>query len=91
MSKDSSCAAEVLISFMVGALVGAGTALLLAPYSGEETRGKIRTAASTATSKSAEIYDDARDMMTHFKEEIGTLIDEKLEQVGIKAKHVDQG
>jgi len=33
--------AAVLISFLVGGIVGAGLALLFAPYSGRRMRGKI--------------------------------------------------
>ncbi len=33
--------AAVLISFLVGGIVGAGLALLFAPYSGRKMRGKI--------------------------------------------------
>lgn len=31
----------ILISFLVGSIVGAGLALLFAPYSGKKMRGKI--------------------------------------------------
>ena len=39
---DNKCAGDFLAGFLVGALVGAATALLFAPMSGEETRVMIR-------------------------------------------------
>ena len=38
-----------MAGFMVGALIGAGVALLLAPASGEETRRRLGTAARRAS------------------------------------------
>ena len=39
--KDEDNGATVLLSFLVGGIVGAGLALLFAPYSGRRMRGKI--------------------------------------------------
>jgi gas vesicle protein len=39
---ENKCAGDFLAGFLVGALVGAATALLFAPMSGEETRVMIR-------------------------------------------------
>ncbi len=38
----------VLISFLIGGIVGAGLALLFAPQSGKKTRGKIMDLAEDA-------------------------------------------
>ncbi len=43
--SDRSNTGDIIVSFMAGALVGAGVALLFAPQSGEETRRKIRETA----------------------------------------------
>ena len=43
--SDESSAGEKVIYFMFGAMIGAATALLLAPRSGEETRKLIMTKA----------------------------------------------
>ncbi len=45
----------VLISFLVGGIVGAGIAMLLTPYSGKKMRGKI-----------IDMADDARDYATDY-------------------------
>ena len=39
--KEEDNGATVLLSFLVGGIVGAGLALLFAPYSGKRMRGKI--------------------------------------------------
>jgi gas vesicle protein len=52
---DESNRAAVLISFLVGGIVGAGMALLFAPQSGKRTRGKI-----------ADLAEDARDYASDY-------------------------
>ena len=49
-----------LVGFIVGGLVGAATALLLAPQSGEETRAYIRDKSIELKDKAAETIEDAR-------------------------------
>lgn len=49
----------ILISFLVGGIVGAGLALLFAPYSGKKLRGKIVDAA-----------DDARDLASDYAKKL---------------------
>ena len=39
--EDDSNSGTILMSFLIGGIVGAGLALLLAPYSGKKLRGKI--------------------------------------------------
>jgi gas vesicle protein len=45
---------SVLLSFLLGGIVGAGIALLVAPQSGAETRRKIKDLADEAKDKAAE-------------------------------------
>ena len=40
---------EILASFLIGGIVGAGLALLFAPQSGRKTRSQIRDMAEDAT------------------------------------------
>jgi gas vesicle protein len=51
--------AVALISFFVGGIVGAGLALLFAPYSGRKMRGKI-----------SDMADDVRDYATEYTKKI---------------------
>lgn len=57
--RENGGGGTVLISFLIGSIVGAGIALLFAPYSGRKTRGKI-----------ADMADDARDYATDYAKKI---------------------
>ena len=65
----------VVISFLVGGLVGAGVALLTAPQSGKETREKIKDLADDAKEKIKDLAEDARekikDTYRHGREVVG--------------------
>lgn len=50
-----------LTAFVIGLLVGAGTALLLAPKSGAETRAEIARQVRRAKRVGAQFADDVRD------------------------------
>jgi gas vesicle protein len=52
-------AGSVFLSFLLGGIVGAGFALLLAPQSGDETRKKIR-----------QLTDDVREKTMDYVEEV---------------------
>jgi len=85
---ENKCAGDFLAGFMVGALVGAAAALLLAPMSGEETRGMIREkgvelgqradelgieARKRAEELQAQAKERAEDLQAQAKERAGTL------------------
>jgi gas vesicle protein len=53
-----------LLSFLLGGVVGAGLALLLAPQSGSETRRKIRELADDVKEHTAGYMDEARSKVT---------------------------
>lgn len=53
-------AGTVLLSFLVGGLVGAGLALLMAPQSGPDTRKKIKDISGEMLDKAAEYADQAK-------------------------------
>lgn len=57
-------AGSVLLSFLLGGLVGAGFALLLAPQSGRETRQKIRELSGEAKEKAMGYVEDIRGKIT---------------------------
>ncbi len=65
----------VLLSFVVGGLVGAGIALLTAPQSGRETREKIKDMADDAKDKIKSLTEDAKDRIKdayrHGKDTVG--------------------
>ena len=52
------------LSFLVGGLIGAAVALLVAPKSGRETRDQIKDLAQDAREKAEDYYDQARDKVS---------------------------
>jgi gas vesicle protein len=61
MSEERGCASVILLAFLLGGVVGAGLALLLAPLSGAETRKRIRDAAKEVKEKTEGAIEEIRD------------------------------
>jgi len=61
--KDENNGGTVLISFLIGGIVGAGLALLFAPYSGKKLRGRIADMAD-------DVKDSASDYAKKLKEKV---------------------
>jgi gas vesicle protein len=57
--NDEGNGATILISFLVGGIVGAGLALLFTPYSGKKMRGRI-----------ADVAEDAKDYATDYSKKL---------------------
>ena len=62
-NEDDNKTGTVLISFLIGGIVGAGVALLLAPQSGRKTRKQILDAAE-------DVREQASDYAKRLKEKI---------------------
>lgn len=59
-NRDNGARAQGFgVGLLIGALVGAGAALLLAPASGNETRKRLRREARRAYLKGGEVLEDA--------------------------------
>ena len=58
---DSSSGRSFAVGILLGALVGAGLALLFAPQSGEETRRLIRKKTKRFAREAGDKIDDIRD------------------------------
>jgi gas vesicle protein len=59
--EESCCgASSTFLSFLLGGLVGAGVALLLAPKSGRETRQRIRDLADDVKAKAEDYVEQAK-------------------------------
>lgn len=54
----------ILLSFLLGSMVGAGLALLVAPQTGTETRRKIRDFAEDVTEKASDYAEQAKTKMS---------------------------
>jgi gas vesicle protein len=59
--KEEIGTGTMLLSFIAGAAVGVGAALLLAPKTGEEMRGRIKDMADDAVDKIKEYANEAQD------------------------------
>ena len=59
-TRNSSSAGPVLLGFAIGAAVGAGLALLLAPASGKQTRGRLAAGARQSGRLAEAALDQAR-------------------------------
>jgi gas vesicle protein len=62
--EDGYGAGSIFLSFLLGGLVGAGFALLLAPQSGSETRQKIRELSEEAREKAKAYVGDVKEKVT---------------------------
>jgi gas vesicle protein len=62
--EDYEKGASWLISFLLGALLGAGAALLLAPKAGQQTREQLKGVAMDAKGKAEGYYDQVKDKIT---------------------------
>ncbi len=69
MKDEGYSSGSMLVSFLLGGIVGAGLALLLAPQSGEETRKKIRDFAG-------DVKDRTNDYVEKTKDKISSYVDE---------------
>jgi gas vesicle protein len=69
MKDEGYGSGAVLLSFLLGGVVGAGLALLLAPQSGIETRRKIKELAD-------DIKEKTNEYISETKEKVSSAVDE---------------
>ncbi|MDA8078305.1 MAG: YtxH domain-containing protein [Nitrospiraceae bacterium] len=60
LNNENNNSGELLMSFLIGGIVGAGLALLFAPYSGRKLRGKIADMAEDAGDKASDYVKQVR-------------------------------
>ena len=78
MREESGYSAgSIFLSFILGGIVGAGLALLLAPESGSETRKKIKEFAEDVKDKAKDYTEDVRGKFTSTMEKGKELYEEK--------------
>jgi len=87
MKDEGLGSGAVLLSFLLGGVVGAGLALLIAPQSGEQTRRKIKELADDIKDRTNEYISETRDKVSAAADESKGYYDEKksLIQAAIEA------
>jgi gas vesicle protein len=93
MSDNSGDLGSFLAGLLIGGLMGAAAALLLAPQSGEETRALIKEKSIELRDKASESADEARQRAEYFAQQaqkaagdLQTSAKQALEQVSKGAK-----
>ncbi len=66
MRDEGYSSGSMFLSFLLGGVVGAGLALLLAPQSGPETREKIRGFADDVKNKTTHYVDDTKEKVSSY-------------------------
>lgn len=77
MKDEGYSSGSMLLSFLLGGLVGAGLALLLAPQSGEETRKKIQGLADDVKDKTTDYVEKTKEKLTSYVDEGKGLYEQK--------------
>jgi gas vesicle protein len=73
---------DFLVGLLIGGALGAALALLYAPQSGEETRGKLKDKSGELKDKTADTYEKARTRAT----EVGGTLKEKTTTIASSVK-----
>jgi gas vesicle protein len=75
MATDDGGAGNILLAFILGAVGGAALALLYAPATGRETRGRLAEKAEEARARAADAAAKGRDVLTQGRETLSTAIE----------------
>ena len=81
MSENSSDLGAFLAGFVIGGLVGAATAIILAPQSGAETRAQISTKGSEIAHTGSEQYHQYLNTASEYTGRAGTALSNTKQQV----------
>lgn len=79
--REESASKDFLLGALVGGIIGAATALLLAPKSGTELRGTISEQASTIKEKSADFSQNAKTKTTEISKKVSDSSNQLLSKV----------
>lgn len=82
MSENSSDLGAFLAGFVIGGLVGAATAIILAPQSGAATRAQISTKGSELAHSGSEQYYQYLNTASAYTDRAGTALSNTAQQVG---------
>ena len=73
--------------FTVGALIGAGVGLLLAPQSGARTRRRLQLLANDAGEKAGQLVEDAKRAVRQAVDEAKKMVDQGFEARRVVGRH----
>jgi len=76
MASDNGHSGSIVIAFVLGAIAGAATALLLAPQSGEETRRLLGEKARESKEKAADAARRGKDFVERQREHLSSAIEQ---------------
>lgn len=74
---------DFILGIVIGSVIGAAAALVLAPAAGSETRRVLRSRADEARARSAEMANQARDRAS----EVGRQVQDRVQDVTGEARH----
>ena len=77
MKDEGYSSGSILVSFLLGGIVGAGLALLFAPQAGDETRKKISDFADDVKDRTTDYVEKTKDKITSYVDEGKGLYEEK--------------
>lgn len=78
MDNDARCAVFTGIAFLVGAILGTGLGLLIAPQSGTRTRRQLRNMVEDAGERVSELAEDAKETVSDIVERGKKLVSERI-------------
>ena len=79
-----------LLSFVLGELIGAALALLVAPRSGRQTREQIKDLAEDVKEKAGTYYDKAKDQISTAMQKGADLLEQKKTELGTRVSGVKE-
>jgi gas vesicle protein len=88
--SDETRGAGFLFGLLVGAVMGASFAMLLAPQSGEETREMLREKADVARRRARELADNFKDDAEEWVEKGKKYVDEAKHQMMAKKQKMEE-
>ncbi len=88
--NSSSDMGAFLAGFVIGGLVGAATAIILAPQSGAETRAQIAAKRDELVRAGSDQYQHARETATQYTEEYKARASDVIDQTRQQASHLQE-
>lgn len=89
MAEEKGCSGSALVlSFILGGVVGAALAILYAPWEGDRTRGKLKDLAEEVKEKSGHLSEDWKEKAATFIEKGKEFVEQKR---GILSSAFDAG